>query len=501
MAGRTGRKTPVMLFATLLFFGVVLAFLSAMAEGSPAVYNSMLDIGTVVNAKMKTIAAGAETEFDALTNDIKAIRMADSLPDGFVPTDCNTVSTPDSKYPVYVFFDNKEDAGILYFYTKGDTVSMNPISDMLFAYHGALTDISGISEWDASNVLSFRYAFMNDSSLSDLTCLSNWDTSSLSLTNRMFAYDSALTDISGLANWNTSNVVNMYGMFFCARNLPDALALRKWDTSSVTNMSGMFQGALSLMYIDVSNWNTSNVTTMAGMFAVGDSYKGNGQLREIFGLGELDVSNVTDMTCMFYGAGHMTHYDIAGWNVSKVESMNHMFCDNYSLLFLDLSDWDVSSVKTIYCMFDDNAKLQTIGDVSHWETKSLIDAGGWLNCSNSFVGDNFGRLDLSGWDTTNLKSAGEMFSYTKLHSIDLTGWTFDSITNDKLEGAGQGIFYETGNGSDLMKGMGQMFYHTINLDAVYISQSGLDSFNAAVERGVNTLDMWTGSKTAGFTAQ
>ena len=238
------------------------------------------------------------------------------------------------------------------------------------------------------------------------------------------------------------------------------------------------------------------------MFQVEDSWSANGQLTEILGLGDLDVSNVTDMTCMFYGAGQMTYYDVSRWDVSKVVSMNHMFCDNRSLKSLDLSNWNVSSLKTVFCMFDDTVALQTIGDVSHWNTVNLIDAGGWLNECYSFVGDNTGTLDLSEWNTSNLKVAGEMFLNTlKLQTIDLSGWTFDAITNNKWKGAGRGIYYETGNDVESYMGLGGMFHGAKTLKTVYVSQSGLDSFNAAVEREVNTLDMWTGSKCKGFTVK
>ena len=293
----------------------------------------------------------------------------------------------------------------------------------------------------------------------------------------------------------------MFGLFNHASSLPDALALRNWDTSSVTDMRYMFSCAVSLQFVDVSGWNTGSVTSMACMFQVGESWKGNGLLAEIVGLGDLDVSNVRDMTCMFYGAGQMTFYDIGRWDVSKVVSMNHMFCDNFKLRSLDLSAWDVSSVRTMYCMFDDNVKLITIGDVSRWNTASLIDAGGWLNEASSFVGDNTGTLDLSGWDTRNLKTVGEMFLHTAIHTIDLTGWTFDSITNDLWEGANKGIYYETGNSTEALRAFGSMFKNSTQLSAVYVSRSGLDSFNAAVENGANTLEMWTKTKTSGFTVK
>lgn len=445
MTHKTGRITLRFLLAFVFFFCTFLPY----SRVSAATAAAMLDRGPVVNDKMRYLSAGEELENWQQTGNIKAVHMADSLPDGFVPTEENTVSAADSEVPIYIFYKDDEDAGILFFYTEGGRIIMNPDSQFLF----------------------FGFPVM--------------------------------TDISGVADWDTSQVVNMQAMFARAKSLPDALALRNWDTSNVINMDYMFSGASSLVYIDVSNWNTGNAKSMTCMFQVGDNYEGNGQLCEILGIENLDVSNVTDMTCMFYGAGKMTQYDIDGWDVSKVESMNHMFCDNFSLRSLDLSRWDVSSVRTMYCMFDDNRMLKTIGNVSHWNTASLIDAGGWLNNADSFVGDNSGTLDLSGWDTSNLKAVGEMFSYTKIQTIDLSGWTFDAITNDSWEGAGRGIYYEHGNGNVKMKGFGQMFMKTIKLTNVYVSEAGLKSFNAAVESGVNTEDMWTGSKciNTGFTVK
>lgn len=415
------------------------------AEADPAY--AMLENGSVVNNKMRYLSAGEDQANWKQTSNIKAALMADSLPDGFVPSEENTVSTIYSETPIYIYFDNTDDKGIMYFYAEKSKIVMNPDSSFLFFNFPSLTDISGVADWDSSQV------------------------------------------------------INMYSMFAKASGLTDAFALSNWDTSNVTNMQYMFSCAASLIYVDVSKWDTGKVTSMSHMFQVGDSWKGNGQLIEIIGLGNLDVSNVTDMTCMFYGAGKMTYYDIADWDVSKVESMNHMFCDNFSLRSLDLSGWNVSSLKTIYNMFNDNQALKTIGDVSRWNTSNLIDAGCWLNYCIAFVGNNSGLMDLSGWDTSNLKSASEMFIGTKIHTIDLTGWSFDSITNDPWNGAGKGIYYTYGNEDENTSGLEQMFSTMWKLKEVYLSQTGFDSYNRAVEKGVNIQGMWSDSKIAGFTVK
>lgn len=467
------KSLGLFLALALLLCAILTTPLACATQHTSAV--AMLDMGPIVNNKMLSLAANTDPEHEGQSVDIKAIRIAGSLPDGFVPSDANTVSTPHSTHPIYIFFDNEDNNGIMYFYTEADVVMMNSYSALLFSDCTALTDISGLAGWDTTKVTSM-YA--------------------------LFSGAKSLSDISALADWDTSNVTDMSCMFYGAKSLPDALALRNWNTSNVTDMSCLFSNAISLKFVDVSNWNTSKVKDMSCMFQVGESWTANGQLIEIVGLGDLDVSNVRDMTCMFYGSGQMTYYDVSRWDVSKVESMNHMFCDNRSLKSLDLSKWDVSSLKTIFCMFDDNVALQTLGDVSHWNTVNLIDAGGWLNECYSFVGDNTGTLDLSGWNTINLKVAGEMFLNTlKLRCIDLSGWTFDSITNEKWTGTGQGIFYETGNNAETYMGLGGMFHGAKALKTVYISPAGSDSFNAAVERGVNTLDMWKSTIADGFTVK
>jgi hypothetical protein len=69
------------------------------------------------------------------------------------------------------------------------------------------------------------------------------------------------------------------------------------------------------------------------------------------------------------------------------------------------------------------------------------------------------------------------------------------------EEAGKGIYYETGNDLEPLRGLGSMFKASSELTTVYISQAGLDSYNAAVERGVNILDMWNNTRTGGFTVK
>ena len=69
--------------------------------------------------------------------------------------------------------------------------------------------------------------------------------------------------------------------------------IKNWDVSNVTNMSGMFWAAKSFNK-PIGNWDVSNVTDMEGMFERAESFNKP--------IGNWDVSNVTNMRGMFFGA-------------------------------------------------------------------------------------------------------------------------------------------------------------------------------------------------------
>ena len=99
-------------------------------------------------------------------------------------------------------------------------------------------------------------------------------------------------------------------------------------------------------YIDISDWDVSNVTDMSCMFFRCE------ELESVGDLSKWNVSNVTDMSSMFYRCELLKSVgDISKWNVSKVTDMTRMFCWCKSFN-QDISDWDVSNVKGRIAVFD-----------------------------------------------------------------------------------------------------------------------------------------------------
>ena len=93
------------------------------------------------------------------------------------------------------------------------------------------------------------------------------------------------------------------------------------DVSKITEMGlnnsyiSLFEG-LDPHNIDISEWDVSNVTNMSYMFYRCENFNSD--------LSNWDVSNVTHMHFMFEYCENFNS-DLSKWNVSKVEDMIDMF--------------------------------------------------------------------------------------------------------------------------------------------------------------------------------
>jgi hypothetical protein len=126
-----------------------------------------------------------------------------------------------------------------------------------------------------------------------------------------------------------------------------------------------------------------------------------------YDLNFIDVSRVTDMSCLFEDVCRM--HKVSGWDVSHVTDMHEMFAR--CACTYDISGWDVSHVRDMsgmfkYSMFN--------GDLSRWDVSSVT------NMSLMFSGSVFNGY-LSGWNVSHVALMDEMFSDAEFNH-DISGW-------------------------------------------------------------------------------
>jgi surface protein len=214
---------------------------------------------------------------------------------------------PDSPYPIYMWFDN----GTIYWWSEDNTPSLNPSSGSMFNKFSNLNDISGVKNWDTTEVTNIDFMF-NITSITDLTNLSKWNTSNITGMSGVFGQNTHLQSLSGIENWDTSNVTNIGYLLYESPNIESIDEIKNWDTSKVTNMVYLFYKNSVLTSIDgLDNWDTSNLKQMQGMF--GDM----ANVEEI-DISNFDTRNVTNFKKIFDGSKKLKHIYVGeNWDTSS----------------------------------------------------------------------------------------------------------------------------------------------------------------------------------------
>ena len=200
---------------------------------------AMFDTGVNVNKKMKNIA-WKRTNAAANSDDnmIQAIKYSETIPEEYMTEDhLVSIKTDNYKYPIYMWFD--EESSTMYWWSLDEEPSLNANSMQMFRNLKALTDMSGLENFDASTATDI---------------------------NNMFVNDSALTNVDALSSWNVSNVTNMQQLFTNCPKLTLVSGIYGWDVSNVTTMAQLFSGDSSISTLDLSNYDLSmkntNTTSM-----------------------------------------------------------------------------------------------------------------------------------------------------------------------------------------------------------------------------------------------
>jgi hypothetical protein len=131
-----------------------------------------------------------------------------------------------------------------------------------------------------------------------------------------------------------------------------------------------------------------------------------------------DVSSVRDVTGMFYLATAFSR-DISQWTISGVTSLYQTFLGTLALGRVDLNGWDVSEVIDMEETFSESGFS---GDISQWDVSNVVTMGDMF-FSSSFDGSGVGIGD---WQVGAVEDMAFMFMYSPFDG-DISGWDVSSV--------------------------------------------------------------------------
>ena len=353
-------------------------------DGKDAVFLT----GSGVNVKMKMLTRDdLPTNGSVLSLDdylITSFKYSEVEPTDNNKEEKNLVSTPESVYPIYIWFDN----GVIYWWSEDKTPALNEDSKSMFYHLRSLQEIDGLETIDTSIVKNMDYFFDGNESLVSIEKLKKWKLSNAESLSRMFRNNSSLVDISALNNW---------------------------DVSNVKDISYMFRSCISLEVVDFSNWTTSSLQNMFNLFGMWDSngygiY--NSKLHTILLSDKFNTSKVTNMYALFANNTHIQDYSFLEYfDTSSVVVFSQMFENNKGLKSLNyLKNWNVSNAKEMINTFS-GTNITSLNGLENWNVSSLENAEKMF-FDNSLLED---ASAINDWNITNVTNFNNMFNNVSVH--------------------------------------------------------------------------------------
>ena len=325
----------------------------------------------------------------------------------------------------------------------------------------------GVETYTANKIKTITLIDLNTTA-TPTNCVATWDASYTNGDGDVTAWlvtnaeDNTMYDLYLGAEGKIFAPNNSKYLFGNYNNCVKINGLNNLETSNVTNMSYMFYSCSSLTSLNVINFNTSKVTDMSLMFY------GCSRLTNL-DVSNFDTSNVTSMRAMFSGCSSLTSLDVSNFNTSNVTNMGSMFSSCSNLTNLDVSNFDTSNVTNMESMFSSCSNLTNL-DVSNFDTSKVTDMSAMFGyCS-------FKDLDLSNIDTSNVTDMHWMFyGCTSLTSLDVSNFNTSNVTSMDY------MFYlcksltsldvSSFDTNKIVKKMSQMFYGCNGLTSLKLGEN------------------------------
>uniref|UniRef100_UPI002349931B BspA family leucine-rich repeat surface protein n=1 Tax=Flavobacteriaceae TaxID=49546 RepID=UPI002349931B len=201
------------------------------------------------------------------------------------------------------------------------------------------------------------------------------------------------------------------------------LSIDQWGNIQWKSMLGAFAYCSNMTYKATDMPDLSQVTDMLYMFYGATAFNGD--------IGGWDTSSVTDMSFMFVGATSFDQ-DISGWDTSNVTSMNGMFI-RATAFDQNIGGWDTSSVVGMESMFYGATSFNQ--DIGSWDTSSVTIMNNMFEDATSF------NADISGWDVSNVEDMDFMFAGATAFDQNIGSWNIGNMIDmqNMLDGCGMSV--------------------------------------------------------------
>ncbi len=213
-----------------------------------------------------------------------------------------------------------------------------------------------------------------------------------------------------ISQWGSLRLGNSSGYFRGCTNL-NLIATDAPDLTGTTTLFDTFRDCTSLgSNGNMSQWDVSDITDMGQMFFGASSFDQP--------IGTWDVSGVTMMVSMFSDATSFDQ-DISAWNVSGVTKIAGMFLGATSFDQV-ISAWDVSGVTNMYVMFYGATSFNQ--DISAWDVSGVTDMSYMFYNATSF------DQNIGAWDVSGVTTMEYMFYYATSFNQDIRAWDVSGVT-------------------------------------------------------------------------
>ena len=198
-----------------------------------------------------------------------------------------------------------------------------------------------------------------------------------------------------------SKLIDLYLIPYTRPLLPP---IGTWNVSNVTDMSRLF-------YAERSNTVSGRLITDLQLYS---GYKGFDE-----DISSWDVSNVTNMESMF----RLTIYfnqPLNNWNVSKVTNMNRMFlnCNRFNQ---PLNNWNVSNVTTMGSMFESAEDFNQ--PLNNWNVSNVTNMNAMFYDALDF------NQPINDWDVSKVTNMAVMFKSAESFNQPLNNWNVSNVTD------------------------------------------------------------------------